>query len=87
MPSSSEGQSGDVPNFQSLAQIMEHFSKVPFDQFKEDLNHWFKLQCSEKALIDEQFRKIGGADFPEALSQLVERIYSEAEELHRQNPH
>lgn len=32
---------GKSPNFKSLAEVMEHFSKVPFETFKKDLNEWF----------------------------------------------
>lgn len=69
----------ETPCFNSLAEIMLHFDKVPFEQFSNDLNHWFETSCLEKAKDDAAFRELGGADFPEQLRPLVERLFRDAE--------
>ncbi|WDF77078.1 hypothetical protein PQ469_24650 [Mucilaginibacter sp. KACC 22773] len=71
------------PDFSTLSGIMEHFSRVPLEQFKADLNEWFY-----KSLDDNQIDlcKLNGENtigFPEQLKHFVQDIYNQAEVLRK----
>ncbi|WDF77114.1 hypothetical protein PQ469_24830 [Mucilaginibacter sp. KACC 22773] len=67
------------PDFSSLSGIMEHFSRVPFEQFKLDLDEWFGKSLEGKGI---DLCKLNGQDttgFPEQLKAFVDCIYRKAE--------
>jgi hypothetical protein len=74
-------QPKSIPSFATLSEIMQHYERVPFDQFKKDLNLWFETECKAKADNDSAFRALGGANFPEQFQDLVAKLFSEAERL------
>jgi len=71
------------PDFSTLAGIMEHFSKVPFEQFKKELDEWFyqSLQGKDKDL--NSLNCEDASKLPDQLKLLVQQIYKEAEELEK----
>jgi hypothetical protein len=66
------------PRFDSLAEIMEHFSKVPFEQFKKELDDWFYQSLSEKG---KDLNSLNCEGVSDQLKLLVQQIYQEAEVL------
>jgi hypothetical protein len=69
------------PDFSSLAGIMEHFSKVPFDQFKQELDKWFYESFKAKNIDINSLNRESGSNLPDHLKILVQQIYLEAEAM------
>ena len=70
-----------IPDFMNLSEIMEHYSNVPFEQFKMDLDKWFynglqKNSCFEGPLTPEQ-----NMNLADSLKIMVEKVYAEADSL------
>jgi len=69
-----------MPEFSSLTEIMERFNTVPYDQFQQELNDWFKrnLAKSQRAESLQNLESSGIGNLP----ALVSEIYHRAELLH-----
>jgi len=69
----------EMPEFSSLTEIMERFNTVPYDQFQQDLNDWFKRNLAKsqgtESLQNLETSGIGN------LPALVSEIYHRAELL------
>jgi hypothetical protein len=78
---SNERTSHDLPDFSTLSGIMEHFSRVPFDQFQQELNEWFYKSLDKKGIDLYKLNDTDTTGFPEQLRQFVENIYRQAEIL------
>lgn len=76
-----ESSENTTPCFNSLAEIMEHFHRVPLEQFKCDLNNWFYKSLNEKKIDLARLNDESTPCFPETLKQFVEEIYKQAEVL------
>jgi hypothetical protein len=72
------------PDFSSLSGIMQHFNRVPLEQFKSELNEWFYKSLDEKQI---DLCKLNGENttcFPAELKAFVEEIFKQAEILQKQ---
>jgi hypothetical protein len=69
----------EMPEFSSLTEIMERFNTVPYDQFQQELNDWFKrnLAKSQGAESLQNLETSGIGNLP----ALVSEIYHRAELL------
>lgn len=65
------------PKFGSLAEIMERFGQVPYEQFQKELNDWFVAGLKENGMNVTDLEKQGYPD----LSTLISSIYHKAEVL------
>lgn len=70
----------EMPEFNSLTEIMERFNTVPYDQFQQELNDWFKkgLAKSQGANSLQILENSGLGKLP----ALVSEIYHRAELQH-----
>jgi hypothetical protein len=80
---SNEKSSSGQPDFSTLSGIMEHFFRVPFDQFQQELNEWFYKSLNEKGIDLRKLNETDTTGFPEQLKEFVENIYSQAEILQK----
>jgi len=69
------------PDFSTLAGIMEHFSKVPFEQFKKELDEWFYQSLQGRGNDLNSLNCEDTSKLPDQLKLLVQQIYEEAEKL------
>ncbi|NOW95989.1 hypothetical protein [Mucilaginibacter sp. SG564] len=70
----------EMPEFSSLAEIMERFRTVPYDQFQQELNDWFTrgLNKTQDANSLQNLENSGLGKLP----ALVSEIYYRAELQH-----
>jgi hypothetical protein len=80
---SNEKSSSGQHDFSTLSGIMEHFFRVPFDQFQQELNEWFYKSLNEKGIDPCKLNETDTTGFPEQLKEFVENIYSQAEILQK----
>ncbi|WP_179412695.1 hypothetical protein HDF19_12910 [Mucilaginibacter sp. E4BP6] len=67
-------------DFSSLTEIMERFQSVPYEQFQQELENWFKKSLAEKGVSFADLKNSGIPNLS-SLSDLVSRIYHNAELL------
>lgn len=69
-----------MPEFSSLTEIMERFKSVPYDQFQQELNDWFKRSLAKTQGADtlQNLESSGLGKLP----ALVSEIYHRAELQH-----
>ena len=69
----------EMPEFNSLTEIMERFYTVPYDQFQQELNNWFSrsLAKSQSTEALQNLESSGTGNLP----ALVSEIYHRAELL------
>ena len=69
----------EMPEFNSLTEIMERFNAVPYDQFQQELNDWFNrnLAKSQNGSELQNIKSSGIGNLP----ALVSEIYHRAELL------
>jgi hypothetical protein len=69
----------EMPEFNSLTEIMERFNTVPYDQFQKELNDWFyrSLASHQEMESQENLEHSGLGKLP----ALVSEIYHRAELL------
>jgi hypothetical protein len=70
----------EMPEFSSLTEIMKRFNTVPYDQFQQELNDWFKRNLA-KTQSAESLQKLESSGIGN-LPALVSEIYHRAELLH-----
>lgn len=70
----------EMPQFNSLTEIMERFKSVPYDQFQKELNEWFtkSLAKYQGANSLQNLEPSGIGNLP----ALVSEIYHRAELQH-----
>jgi hypothetical protein len=70
----------EMPDFNSLTEIMERFNTVPYDQFQLELNDWFTRNLAKSQGVEElqNLDTSGIGNLP----ALVSEIYHRAELLH-----
>ena len=69
----------EMPEFSSLTEIMERFNTVPYDQFQQELNDWFKRNLVKSQGVEalQNLESSGIGNLP----ALVSEIYHRAELL------
>ncbi|MEZ2334721.1 hypothetical protein AB6735_03765 [Mucilaginibacter sp. RCC_168] len=70
----------EMPEFNSLTEIMERFNTVPYDQFQLELNEWFTRNLA-KSQGAEELQNLDTSGIGN-LPALVSEIYHRAELLH-----
>ena len=76
-----ESKNSIKPDFSTLTGIMEYFHKVPFEQFKKELNEWFKSELAEKNKLS---KSAGVNTLPDNFEGFIESIFKLAEEKDQQ---
>lgn len=71
----------DLGDFSSLSGIMEHFSRVPFDQFQKELDERFYKSLEEKNIDLDRLNECDTTGFAEQLKDRIKAIYKQAEIL------
>ena len=63
------------PDFGTLAEIMERFREVPYEQFQKELQAWFEQGLKAQGRNTSNLADEGFPNLPE----LISRIYHQAE--------
>jgi len=69
------------PDFSTLTGIMDHFQKVPFEQFKNDLDNWFKTEWAERR---QTSANSADCSLPDNFEEFIKNIYMLAERKEQQ---
>lgn len=68
------------PNFSTLTGIIDRFYSIPYKQFQQELDEWFRNGLAKKGVDFNYLFNNGAKHLSAILDQLVTPIYSSAEQ-------